>query len=470
MARASTSASDVFVYTGSNAAEVRKDVTHIRVDPSVKELDAGVFNGRGRLAEVELPQGLEIIGERAFLYCVSLRYLSIPTTVTKIEGGAFARLESLVEMHLPEGLQVITKSLFAFCSSLRTLTIPTSVIEIQPSALSRCSKLVAVDLPDGLQSLGEEALMFCDSLTKVRVPPMIKVIKNRTFGNCKSMLSIELPDDVETIETRAFLNAKNLRNIFFESPIMSPWFHEAAFMGCVKLKEMFPEDENDERLMQELKNRFKGLHVHRLCYFQSYHSATTILAELKKVMPETPSCGRDVFGMTPLHILALSVKPYIELCRVLVQIYHDDLTAKDRWGCDPLGYACTSVTPNAVEVIGILLRSLVDTRLESLGLERWRADVTNDLINFPEDTDCQVRLDHISHLASKLSKLLIMEKLSLLESALWKAKIDESVQGNMSTDRETCRLICGAQVVISNILPFLGPPPKLEDLDFERNL
>jgi hypothetical protein len=469
MACASNCASYIFVYTGSNAAEVPKDVTYIRVDPSVKELDARVFKGRGRLAEVELPQGLETIGERAFLYCVSLRYINIPTTVTKIECGAFARLESLVEMHLPEGLQVITKSLFAFCSSLRTLTIPASVIEIQPSALSRCSKLVAVDLPDRLQSLGEEALMFCDSLIKVRVPPMIKVIQNRTFGNCKRMLSIELPDGVETIETKAFLNAKNLRNIFFESPTRT-MFHEAAFMGCVKLKEMFPEDESDERLIEELKNRFKGLPVHRLCYFQSYHSATTVLAELKKVMAESPSCGRDVFGMTPLHILALSVKPNIELFRVLAQRYHDDLTAKDRWGCDPLGYACTSVTPNAVEVIGILLRSLIDTRLESLGLERWRADVTNDLINFPEETERQVRLDHISHLASKLSKFLIMEKLSLLESALWKAKIDESVRGNMSTDRETCRLICGSQIVISNILPFLGPPAKLEDLDFKRNL
>eukprot|EP00980_Cylindrotheca_fusiformis_P018463 scaffold6103_cov116-Cylindrotheca_fusiformis.AAC.9 len=468
MANEDTSSTDIFIFTGSNAQDVPQDVTQIRVDPSVKEICELAFNGRKHLAKVELSQGLEKIGVRAFLYCISLTNMAIPSTVTTIEECAFAHLESLVEMDLPQGMQVVSSALFAFCSSLRKLTIPPSVIEIQQSAMVSCPRLEAVDLPDGLLVLGERALMGCESLTRIRVPPMIKLIQNRTFANCKHMLSIELPEDIEAIEERAFMHGRNLRNIFFAS-LKRKMFDDNALIRCSKLKGMFPENESDERLLQELENRFDGLPIHRLCYYQSYHSNERNLLELERIKLESSSSHNpDILGMTPLHILALSAKPNIELCGAVLLGCNSDLTVKDRWGCDPLGYACTSVAPNAVELIKLLVRSLLERRIESLGLERWRTDVTNDIVNFPGTTDNEGRMRHISQLASKLSKYLMMEKLSLLESALWKTKIDETLHTEMGTDRETCRLICGAQIVLSNVVPFLGPPVKLEDIDFDR--
>lgn len=470
MANADTAASDVFIYKGSEAGDAPQEVIQINVDPSVKEIHAWAFTHRERLSKAQLPEGLEIIGPRSFLYCRALEHLSIPSSVTTIGSSAFARMASLLEMHLPEGIEVVALSLFGFCTSLRTLGIPSSVIEIKPSAFVSCSSLVAVDIPDGLQILGEKALMGCESLTRVRIPSMIKVIKHRTFGNCKRILSVELPEDVQTIENKAFLNARDLRNIFFGS-LTRDMFHADAFIGCAKLKELFPEEDNDERLLQEVESRFNGLPIHRLCYFQSYHSITETMAELQKIMSTSPSCGADLFGMTPFHILALSTRPNIEIFQALVNQHRDVLTMKDRWGSDALGYACTSPSANGTEIIKFLLLSLVHTRVESLGLERWRADITSDIVDFPESTDCESRLDHVRHLASKLSKYLTMEKISLLESAIWKAKIDESVQSDMiPTSRETFRLICGAEIVISNVLPYLGPPPKLEDLDFDREL
>ena len=42
-----------------------------------------------QLAEVTLREGLEEIRERAFLECISLRTIAIPSTVRAIDGMAF---------------------------------------------------------------------------------------------------------------------------------------------------------------------------------------------------------------------------------------------------------------------------------------------------------------------------------------------------------------------------------------------
>ena len=46
----------------------------------------------------------------------------------------------------------------------------------------------------------------------------------------------------------------------------------------------------------------------------------------------------------------------------------------------------------------------------------------------------------------------------LLELALWKSKIDESLENDNVDTREGCRVNCGAVIIIPNVLPYLILP------------
>jgi hypothetical protein len=62
-------------------------VTHIKVDPAVKEIGEKAFDGCHQLINVELNEGLEQIDDKAFRWCTSLESIIIPSTVKWIRGG-----------------------------------------------------------------------------------------------------------------------------------------------------------------------------------------------------------------------------------------------------------------------------------------------------------------------------------------------------------------------------------------------
>ena len=79
---------DIFVYLGGDQ-EVPEDVTHVRVDKSVKIIPFRAFFRREHLVSVEMHDGVEIIGEEAFQNCKSLKGIKLPG-VRVIEESAFS--------------------------------------------------------------------------------------------------------------------------------------------------------------------------------------------------------------------------------------------------------------------------------------------------------------------------------------------------------------------------------------------
>jgi hypothetical protein len=57
---------NVFIYRGETKDEIPRDVTHVKVDPSVKEIHNHAFQDCRSLVKVEFSEGLERIGRCAF--------------------------------------------------------------------------------------------------------------------------------------------------------------------------------------------------------------------------------------------------------------------------------------------------------------------------------------------------------------------------------------------------------------------
>jgi hypothetical protein len=56
----------VFIYNEDTKDAMPKNVTHVKVDPSVKKIHARAFQYCWSLVEVDFSEGLEVIGRDAF--------------------------------------------------------------------------------------------------------------------------------------------------------------------------------------------------------------------------------------------------------------------------------------------------------------------------------------------------------------------------------------------------------------------
>ena len=92
-----------FLYTGQE--RIPRDVTHMRVHPSVGAIKAWALNSYLGLKIAILCDELEEIGEGAFYYCTSLVYIMIPLAVKVIGKEAFYRCSRLRTVTLNDGLE-----------------------------------------------------------------------------------------------------------------------------------------------------------------------------------------------------------------------------------------------------------------------------------------------------------------------------------------------------------------------------
>ena len=503
----------IFLYT--EGAEVPMDVRRARVDPSVTVIPARAFEGRERLIEVQLSEGLQEIGERAFCGCKFLRQMNIPSTLKAIRHLAFAY-----------------------------------------------TRLSSIDLPDGVEDIEGGAFGACKALSSMRIPPLINEIARSVFRQCEGMFSLELSVRINRIDIDSFVECRSLRNLAI-SP--GTQFGMDVFGECNDLLQLFS---STEQVKEALMHRFDGLPIHKIMYYQSYHPTEATNEHLSRALnmrTRTSKSGNqnDCLGMTPLHILACSKKQSLELYRVIIEKCPENLITEDNWGGLPLLYACWGGAPGEIiqflidshksnfphhelnwgkmvetlslacpwwvlknllgvqqthfpeqkidwdnllddfarpetirqtgapqylEVFRYLVKFSISERLKLIGLKQWRSNVTDMIEGIPETADSPPvdRKACLDGIRSKLATyerdfLRLKEATSTLELALWKAKIDELTPVNPSSSgkrnkkkpkvdesgfRKRCRVGCGADIIIENVLPYLvepatsnGPPP-----------
>ncbi|EJK75084.1 hypothetical protein THAOC_03207, partial [Thalassiosira oceanica] len=108
------------------------------------------------LVELQLNEGLEIIGQGAFENCKSLRSVAVPSTVTVLYNLAFCDCSNLVEVQLNEGLGFIGGGAFHTCTALRSVTIPSTVTKLGRYAFAHCTSLSEVIFLNDKRLLNQE--------------------------------------------------------------------------------------------------------------------------------------------------------------------------------------------------------------------------------------------------------------------------------------------------------------------------
>lgn len=135
-----------------------------------KELFACLIPPEGDTYAITVPDGVEIIGDSAFLYCESLASVTFPASLKTIGSYAFYGCTGLAgELTLPEGVEAIGSDAFDGCSELTSVAFSSaaSLKIIGNGAFYGCSGLTAVSLPASLTFIGGSAFDGCESLETV---------------------------------------------------------------------------------------------------------------------------------------------------------------------------------------------------------------------------------------------------------------------------------------------------------------
>lgn len=111
---------------------------------NMTEIPAGAFSG-ALSARIDIPEGISVIGTRAFRGCTALAAIDFPSSLYKVESYAFGGCTALTSLELP-ALRIGDYA-FADCTGVRTLTIASGTSSIGCYAFRGMSLVTELDVP-----------------------------------------------------------------------------------------------------------------------------------------------------------------------------------------------------------------------------------------------------------------------------------------------------------------------------------
>ena len=240
------------------AFEKCPNLNEVNIENGVTVIGKKAFFECPNLVNVYLPSSLNTIDDYAFYNCKSLNSVTIPNCVTTIGSKAFYECSSIKELCLSEVLSSIGDEAFYKCKSLESVTIPNSITKWGKSTFAYCTNLKSVNFNEGLKSIGinafeysnltsvvipnsveiieSDAFSCCHNLYNVKLPMGLVKINNDTFSYCQNLHSINIPYTVNYIGNRAFESCKNLSDLVIPKGVK--YIGDEAFYDCRKLSDI----------------------------------------------------------------------------------------------------------------------------------------------------------------------------------------------------------------------------------------
>lgn len=174
-------------YSSLDGILYSKDQSKLIKCPMLKE---GILN---------IPESVEILGERAFQSCYKLESIKIPTLTKSIDPTTFSNCSA--GFIVAENNTKYSSIDFILYDKAQRILIkaPTKITEIStlPSTLETIdvgaftnSHIISIALPEGVKNIGEQAFLNCLKLKNIVLPSTIEFLGDYSFG---------LLDSIETI-------------------------------------------------------------------------------------------------------------------------------------------------------------------------------------------------------------------------------------------------------------------------------
>lgn len=202
-----------------NNLHVHLYIIEVNIPEYVTSIGEKAFDCCGNLRKVVIPNTVKSIGKNAFSYCSNLTQVNIPNSVKRIEDETFMDCLSLAEVTIPNSVESIGKDAFGNCEALKSIHIPDSVTNIEELAFAGCSKLKDVILPNSITELKDETFMQCENLEQIVIPDSVVRIGGNAFVDCVNLQKIYIPNSLLSIERNAFSFCHSLNHIEYNGKV-----------------------------------------------------------------------------------------------------------------------------------------------------------------------------------------------------------------------------------------------------------
>ena len=209
----------------------------INFPSSLKKFSKGSFYGCHWM-EVDplvIPEGITEIPWLCFGHCQSFRKLVLPQSLKIIDGFAFYNTR-MDEMNLPEGLDSIGNSAFWSSPLLRRVVIPESAIHLGIGAFAQTDSLRSINIPLGVTEIPDLFLAYSNEIDTIIIPDGVTRIGSSAFQWDYDLSYIKLPKNLKSIDSYAF-EATNVVEFVF--PETLELIGRGAFNGLKYLKKVY---------------------------------------------------------------------------------------------------------------------------------------------------------------------------------------------------------------------------------------
>lgn len=165
-------------------------IEHIKLN-NVRTLSMCCFSS-SHLTEIVIPEGVDVIPESCFMWCVRLTRVVLPTSLKRIEYRAFQFCTELVDIVLPNTIESIGTRAFYGCKKAN-LNIPAHLKEIDPYSFYSTAIKRAV-VPNGVTEIGKWSLSYCDDLMFAHIPNSVVTIYEDAFMVDYSLVVVTCPE------------------------------------------------------------------------------------------------------------------------------------------------------------------------------------------------------------------------------------------------------------------------------------
>ena len=215
---------------------------------SVTEIAAYAFANNQGVTEIVLHNGVEKIGEYAFLNSAltSVQWDKTNSIIQTLENGVFQG-SKLSEITLPDS--VISVGDRAFANSAITAFNGDGLQILGDRVFSGCKQLVNIALYDGIKTMGSRVFENCTALNYVTLPSVEK-LGSHTFAGCTSLNRVRYGENATTTGDYTFVSLNYTPGSYYYDyegvPVQSVFFlgnslttvGEGLFYGCTNLSDV----------------------------------------------------------------------------------------------------------------------------------------------------------------------------------------------------------------------------------------
>ena len=141
------------------------------------------------LETIQLPKSINVIHEKLFTRCVSLKEVDIPG-IRYIGAEAFSDCKSLKKLTNAEAVESIEREAFWNCNSLEWPSFGNSLNKIGEVAFLNCFSFKQIVIPDSVTEIRRRAFCHCDNLEKLVLPASLKIWNQSATKCCPKLHTI----------------------------------------------------------------------------------------------------------------------------------------------------------------------------------------------------------------------------------------------------------------------------------------